>query len=113
MPEARGPDTLKRPQSAEIDFLWLELTGKCNLRCVHCYSDSGPQLPLIQSMGLNDWSRVIGEAADLSCRNLQFIGGEPSLHPGLPDLIRRAKACGITNVEVYTNGTVLPDNLKC
>jgi hypothetical protein len=22
--------------------LWLELTGKCQLACVHCYADSGP-----------------------------------------------------------------------
>ena len=25
---------------AGLDFLWLELTNRCNLRCVHCYTES-------------------------------------------------------------------------
>jgi hypothetical protein len=25
-----------------LRFLWLEVTGRCQLRCSHCYSSSGP-----------------------------------------------------------------------
>ena len=25
-----------------LSFMWLELTGKCQLACGHCYADSGP-----------------------------------------------------------------------
>jgi len=25
----------------DLSFLWLEITGKCNLTCSHCYADSG------------------------------------------------------------------------
>jgi sulfatase maturation enzyme AslB (radical SAM superfamily) len=28
--------------SKPLDFLWLELTNRCNLQCTHCYADSGP-----------------------------------------------------------------------
>jgi MoaA/NifB/PqqE/SkfB family radical SAM enzyme len=28
---------------AELSFVWLEITGKCQLECAHCYADSGPQ----------------------------------------------------------------------
>jgi MoaA/NifB/PqqE/SkfB family radical SAM enzyme len=24
-----------------LDFLWLEVTGKCQLACSHCYASSG------------------------------------------------------------------------
>ncbi|MCU1287698.1 MAG: hypothetical protein JWO13_4048, partial [Acidobacteriales bacterium] len=24
-----------------LRFLWLEITGRCQLRCRHCYSESG------------------------------------------------------------------------
>ena len=44
-------------------------------------------------------------------RAVQFIGGEPTLHCGLPELITRARALRYEHVEVYTNGTVLPDTL--
>jgi MoaA/NifB/PqqE/SkfB family radical SAM enzyme len=26
----------------ELSFVWLEVTGKCQLRCPHCYAESGP-----------------------------------------------------------------------
>src|SRR5574344_1074185 len=27
---------LKRPEK-KLNFVWLEITSKCNLRCIHCY----------------------------------------------------------------------------
>ena len=73
----------------ELKFLWLELTRKCNLECVHCYTDSSPARDLYETLGADDWKRALREAATLDCRSVQFIGGEPTLHPELPDLIDR------------------------
>jgi len=28
--------------TAELLFLWLEITGKCQLHSTHCYAESGP-----------------------------------------------------------------------
>jgi MoaA/NifB/PqqE/SkfB family radical SAM enzyme len=30
--------TAHSPATQTLDFLWLELTNRCNLRCVHCYT---------------------------------------------------------------------------
>lgn len=49
-----------------------------------------------------DWMRVIQEAAQLGIEMVQFIGGEPTLHPDFDALVRHALASGL-NVEVYTN----------
>jgi MoaA/NifB/PqqE/SkfB family radical SAM enzyme len=95
-----------------LDFLWLEVTGKCNLRCLHCYADSGPQRPLHDYMSAEDWEDVLCDAAALGCRKVQFIGGEPTLYPALGDLIARARALGFLTVEVYTNGTSFKPRLK-
>jgi MoaA/NifB/PqqE/SkfB family radical SAM enzyme len=35
---------------AGLHFLWLEITQKCNLSCVHCYADSTPHQPLFGAM---------------------------------------------------------------
>ncbi|MBX9946777.1 MAG: radical SAM protein [Reyranella sp.] len=95
-----------------LDFVWLEITGRCNLRCTHCYANSGPELPLESGMQLGDWLRALDEAAALGCRKVQFIGGEPTLHPGLPQLIAHARARDFRSICVYTNGTHFTDSLK-
>lgn len=95
-----------------LDFLWLELTGKCNLRCKHCYADSSPERPLYEHMSEQDWEDIIDQAAVLGCRALQFIGGEPTMHPALPALIERARVRGFETVEVYTNGTMFHPRVK-
>jgi MoaA/NifB/PqqE/SkfB family radical SAM enzyme len=92
-----------------IGFLWLEITGKCNLECVHCYADSSPAGSLYGEMSVADWIHVIDDAAAAGCRQLQFIGGEPTLHPGLDTMIRHARELNFDLVEVYTNATALTE----
>lgn len=84
-----------------LSFLWLEITGKCQLSCAHCYADSGPA-GSHGVMGGRDWRRVIDEAAAFGVGMVQFIGGEPTLHPDLPGLIGHALGCGL-EVEVFSN----------
>lgn len=94
-----------------LDFLWLEITRRCNLTCTHCYAGSGPELPLTERMTFGDWCRVISEARAAGCRRLQFIGGEPTIHPDLVALIEHAKSVGFRRCEVFTNATILRDDL--
>lgn len=84
-----------------IDFLWLEITGKCQLACGHCYASSGPD-GTHGTMTADDWESVIDQAAALGVSMVQFIGGEPTLHPDLPRLVRYALAANI-EVEIYSN----------
>jgi uncharacterized radical SAM superfamily Fe-S cluster-containing enzyme len=53
-------------------------------------------------MSEQDWENIIDQAAVLGCRALQFIGGEPTMHPALPALIERARVRVFETVEVYT-----------
>jgi organic radical activating enzyme len=95
-----------------LDFLWLELTSKCNLQCVHCYAESSPKAPLIQQMTSADWLRMLREASAAGCRNVQFIGGEPTTYPKLSELIGEARTLKYDYVEVFTNGTMFTDRIK-
>ncbi|SHF02779.1 4Fe-4S single cluster domain-containing protein [Seinonella peptonophila] len=76
-------------QSQSLRFLWLEITGRCQLECVHCYAESGPN-GTHGSMSVNDWKRVIEDAASLGVSTVQFIGGEPTLHPEFISLLETA-----------------------
>ncbi|GDY33954.1 radical SAM/SPASM domain-containing protein [Gandjariella thermophila] len=87
--------------TARSTFLWLELTGTCQLACSHCYADSSPA-GTHGSMAAEDWRRVIDQAAEMGVRTVQFIGGEPTLHPDLSALVRHALSRALA-VEVFTN----------
>ena len=92
-----------------LRFMWLEITGKCQLQCGHCYADSGPT-GTHGHMSTTDWRRVIEQAANLGVEMVQFIGGEPTLHPDLPELIQHALSLSI-RVEVYSNLLHVSDRL--
>lgn len=95
----------------QLTFLWLEITEKCNLTCSHCYAESGPQGKMYGAMSFDDWCRVINQAAQVGCRQVQFIGGEPTLHPRLGDLVDHASHRGFEVIEVFTNATRIGDEL--
>lgn len=82
-------------------FMWLELTGRCQLNCVHCYADSGPTQGH-GTMTAQDWLRAIDQAADHGVGRICMIGGEPTAHPTFPELLRHTLTCDI-DVEVFTN----------
>lgn len=95
--------------STATTFAWLEITGKCQLECTHCYADSGPAGTHGQ-MQREDWERVIDELAEAGVTMVQFIGGEPMLHPDLGALIDRATTRGL-QVEVYSNLVHVPASI--
>nr|WP_207925917.1 radical SAM protein [Actinocrispum wychmicini] len=91
----------RRRRVRDLSFVWLEITGKCQLACEHCYADSGAS-GTDGVMTLEDWSSVIDQAAGLGTSMVQFIGGEPTLHRGLPDLVGHALGRRL-QVEVFSN----------
>jgi MoaA/NifB/PqqE/SkfB family radical SAM enzyme len=96
-----APASLTAPAVPAFSFLWLELTGRCGLSCRHCYAGSGPSGSHGPMTGA-DWRSVISQAAGLGVSMVQFIGGEPTLHPDFPALLADAIDAGLA-AEVYTN----------
>ncbi|WP_283139101.1 radical SAM protein [Rhizohabitans arisaemae] len=94
---------------AAIRLLQAEITGKCQARCVHCFNDSGPK-GSNGTMTADDWRRVFRQAADVGTEVIQIVGGEPMLHPALPDLIAHALNLGV-RVEVYSNLVYVPSRV--
>jgi MoaA/NifB/PqqE/SkfB family radical SAM enzyme len=89
------------PASTRIISLALELTGRCQLSCAHCYADSSPH-GRHGSMTGADWRQVLDAAARSGVEAVQFIGGEPTLHPDCANLVDHALTVGM-RVEVFTN----------
>lgn len=86
---------------AGINVLELEITGKCQLSCTHCFSESGPQAAH-GSMTPADWCSVIVDAAALGILQVQLIGGEPTVNPHWIEYTDLALSLGL-RVQVYSN----------
>lgn len=91
-----------------LDFLWLELTNRCNLRCVHCYTESDPWSGGDDVLEADDYEEVMRQAVEAGCRKIQLIGGEPQLNHAFPRLLRRS-VDSFDFVEVFTNLTRLDE----
>lgn len=81
------------------------ITRTCNLRCVHCYSDSMAQ----QYPGELNWDQmqsVIKDLAAYEIPSLLLSGGEPLIHPRFFDLVDLATAHGL-KLTISTNGTLI------
>ena len=93
-----------------LDFLWIEVTSRCNLHCVHCYAEASEKMQL-DGLSSNEIKKVISQAAELGCRRLQFTGGEATLRKDLKNLIEHAKTEGFEFIEIFTNGTLLEEDM--
>ena len=94
--------THQHSQNPEIPtFLELEITQFCQLKCAHCYSESGPDAGR-GTITPDDWERLMDQAAEIGVETVQFIGGEPTLDPDFARLARYALGVGL-KVDVRTN----------
>jgi len=82
----------------------LELTNRCNLRCVHCGSSSGSaregELSIGRLLG------VVDELAETGCGEITLLGGELFLRRGWEKVAARVRERGCRLV-VVTNGLLL------
>lgn len=85
--------------------LFIELTGKCNERCAHCYADSSPEVE-----SALDWPtirRCLESAKGLGFHSLQFTGGDPLVSPHLLQVVEFARKISDWRLEIYTNALAL------
>src|SRR5437588_10013560 len=94
--------------SERYRVLQVHPTLRCNLRCLHCYSSSGPELSAQLDPELLG-SAVIA-AGEEGFNVLGVSGGEPTLYRSLPALLDRAHVAGMLTT-VTSNGMLL-DNRK-
>ena len=92
-----------------LQFLFFELTDRCNLQCRHCGSNcamaNGTFLPYedIRKV-LKDVAQAYSPEAIMVC----LTGGEPMLHPDVYRMIYAARTLGFS-VGMTTNGTLIDE----
>lgn len=80
----------------------LNVTNRCNFRCIHCAFDSG--LIKMPELSLNELEKILRETKELGGRKIDITGGEPTLRKDLFEIIKLAKSFDY-KVELVTNGS--------
>ncbi len=102
---------IKKPISLYSPFLIVwDFTHKCNLKCKHCYSNSGAIRE--EELTTQQAKNVIDQVADAGVTALAFSGGEPLTRPDFFEVAKYAADRGLY-ISVATNGTLLTkENVK-
>jgi cyclic pyranopterin phosphate synthase len=94
-----------------IEYLRISVTDRCNFRCLYCMPIEGMQwLPKRDILSYEEIVEVVRQLAPLGLRRLRITGGEPTIRPELPSLVRQLRAVpGIQDIALSTNGVKLPE----
>lgn len=88
---------------APLLVVW-NFTYKCNLKCKHCYSDSGKSSKT--ELTTEEALKIVDQLADFGVTSLAFSGGEPMMRKDFFEVAQHAIESGLY-VSLATNGTLL------
>lgn len=97
----------RRDYPSALRRIFIEVTGRCNLLCSHCY--------LSRSKASNDdlsfemISEIIEQAHDLGVVQVDVTGGEPTIRSDIHDILYCLTKFGMV-INLYTNGTLLNED---
>jgi len=92
------------PTGDVINVVQIHPTRRCNLRCQHCYSTSGPEQ--VTELSLSAIEALINDIVGEGFNSISISGGEPFTWRRLPRLLEEACALGLFT-SVTTNGLLL------
>jgi radical SAM protein with 4Fe4S-binding SPASM domain len=85
-----------------------ELTLRCNMNCIHCGSSAGDARR--KELTTEDWKNTTKQLADLNCREITLLGGEPFLQPDWYSIAKTITSYGI-KVTLISNGLRINDEI--
>ena len=85
---------------------FFEITEACNLRCVHCWRETGASAS--DEMATTEALDVAAQLAAAGCVEVRLTGGEPLLREDWPAIAARFHELGV-KVAVITNGSLIDE----
>ncbi len=86
----------------------LELTGRCNFKCIHCYNAKEDFSPV--ELTTKEWKSVLDTISEAGTLFLLISGGEPLLRNDFAEIYEYAVKKGLI-VTVFTNGSLVTDEI--
>jgi len=90
----------------------IDITQRCNLRCIHCYLGEHTSSPVDQQRELktDQVLSLLDEISEAGCLFLLITGGEPLLRKDFPRIYTHATQNGLIPT-IFTNGTLITESI--
>ena len=91
----------------QLTNLHIEITSRCNERCLHCYI---PHENKTQNIDPELFYKVLKQCFDLKLLHITLSGGEPMLHKSFCGFLKKCRQFGFS-VNVLSNLTLLNEEI--
>ncbi|MFR6171042.1 MAG: radical SAM protein [Blautia sp.] len=100
-------EIIKPTELYDLNGFYIEITSACNLRCLHCYNDSGI---LKDQISFKKFEELVNEFSNPETR-ITISGGEPLLHPEFKSFVDYLGKKEFKNSLIITNATLIDDEI--
>lgn len=108
--EAYFGQPLFDPFGRRLHYLRFSMTEACNLACTYCLPDGFPEWYRHKArLGTAEIDVLLAGFRRLGFRKVRLTGGEPTVHPGCLETVRRARQLGFERIAMTTNGLKLAE----
>lgn len=101
--------TVEKLDFEPLNDLHIEITMKCNERCIHCFLPNKIKNEG-STLGFSDFRNIVDDFVKMGGESIQLSGGEPMTHP---DFLRMVEYCSLKslNITILSNLTLLDDDM--
>lgn len=103
----------KEPVNYKVNArnIFFHILTACNLQCKHCYINKKQHgEKMLSKEVIIRWLKILKSSNRTT--NLIFLGGEPTLHPNLSKIVKKAREMGYNEITIDTNGYLFNDILN-
>lgn len=90
-----------------LSSVHIEITSKCNERCIHCYI---PHENKIKTLNIENIYDVLEQCKNMNVLHIVLSGGEPLLHKNFYSILRKCREYNFA-ISILTNLTLLTDEI--
>ena len=87
----------------------IEITERCNLKCLHCYGSYGECLA--GEMKLSDVKKILKDLDDIGVTTIELTGGDISTYNYLLEVLQYAISLKFQKINVLSNGLILKEEI--
>jgi len=120
IPQKRIKTAIEQSPIPSLRYLELQITNRCNLRCKHCFVNSGTcqkkkfshfvDIDKSQELSFEKIKKTLKEFEKMQGLRVLITGGEPLLHSEFKKINNFIKDLAIRKI-LFTNGLLLNDNI--
>lgn len=108
-----SPDFRRQGMEGKISYLRIIVTTRCPLRCAYCHGEGSRVGQQGRDIPADTLVSLIAAGIEAGMHKVKLLGGEPLLHPGLPEVLRRVRCLHPqTDISAISSGVVAVRRLE-